>query len=181
MQIFVYLCRIKTPKKMKKVVRTVWIATLSGLAFLAACCSTRGGLSRAERKQLIKERDSIQEILSRREGSCVYGTPEIMQQYGLETLRLRSQLDTINYRLGEDVDLEASAQRVREKEQTIENMQRVNALRERLSQLRDIIRKREGSCVYGSPEIIERYGQETMRMKEEAAELEMQIKELEIQ
>ena len=166
---------------MKKVVRTVWIATLSGLAFLAACCSTRGGLSRAERKQLIKERDSIQEILSRREGSCVYGTPEIMQQYGLETLRLRSQLDTINYRLGEDVDLEASAQRVREKEQTIENMQRVNALRERLSQLRDIIRKREGSCVYGSPEIIERYGQETMRMKEEAAELEMQIKELEIQ
>lgn len=164
---------------MKKVVRTVWIATLSGLAFLAACCSTKGGLTRSERKQLIRERDSIQQILSSREGACIYGTPEIMQQYSLETLRLRSQLDTINYRLGEDVDLEASAQRLRDKEQQIEKMQRINAIRERLEALRNTIKERESSCVYGSPEIIQSYGQETNRLREEAAELELQLMELE--
>lgn len=165
---------------MKKIVRTVWIGALSGLAFLAACCSTNG-LTRAERRQLIRERDSIQEMLSRREGACVYGTPEVMQRYGLETLRLRNQLDSINYRLGEDVDLEASAQRLKAKEQQIEKMNKINALRERLEILRNTIMERESSCVYGSPEIIQEYGQETMRLKEEAGLLEMELKELENQ
>ena len=178
---FVYLCRINNTEKMKKVVRTVWIATLSGLAFLAACCSTKGGLTRSERKQLIRERDSIQEILSRREGACVYGTPEIIQRYGLETLRLRSQLDTINYRLGEDVDLEQSAQRVRDKELQIEKMDRIREMRERLEVLRNTIKERESSCIYGTPEVMERYGQETRRLIEQADELEMEIKALEKQ
>ncbi len=165
---------------MKKIVRTVWIGALSGLAFLAACCSTNG-LTRAERRQLIRERDSIQEMLSYREGACVYGTPEVMQRYSLETLRLRNQLDSINYRLGEDVDLEASAQRLKAKEQQIEKMNKINALRERLDILRNTIMERESSCVYGSPEIIQEYGQETMRLKEEAGLLEMELKELENQ
>lgn len=165
---------------MKKIVRTVWIGALSGLAFLAACCSTNG-LTRAERRQLIRERDSIQEMLSYREGACVYGTPEVMQRYSLETLRLRNQLDSINYRLGKDVDLEASAQRLKAKEQQIEKMNKINALRERLEVLRNTIMERESSCVYGSPEIIQEYGQETMRLKEEAGLLEMELKELENQ
>ena len=118
-------------------------------------------------------------MLSSREGACVYGTPEIMQQYSLETLRLRSQLDSINYRLGEDVDLEASAQRVKDKEQQIEKMQQISAIRERLEVLRNTIKERESSCVYGSPEIIQSYGQETRRLKDEAAELELQLLELE--
>jgi hypothetical protein len=164
---------------MKKVVRTVWIGALSGLAFLAACCTTKGGISKAERKQLIKERDSIQEILSRREGAAIYGTPEMMQRYGLETLRLRNQLDSINYKLGEDVDLEKSAQQLREKEARIEKMQRINEMRDRLEVLRNTIREREGSCVYGSPEIIEEYGRETQRLRDEANELELQIREME--
>lgn len=152
---------------------------MSGMAFLAACCTTKGGLTRSEKRQLMKERDSIQQMLSSREGACVYGTPEIMQQYSLETLRLRSQLDSINYRLGEDVDLEASAQRVKDKEKQIEKMQQINTIRERLEVLRNTIKERESSCVYGSPEIIQRYGQETNRLREEAAELELQLLELE--
>ena len=129
---------------MKKVVRTVWIGALSGLAFLAACCSTRGGLTKAERKQLIKERDSIQQILSRREGSTIYGTPEIMAQYKLENYRLQCELDSINSRLGEDVDLEKSAQRYQ--------------LQLRINELRQVISQRESSCIYGSPEVMEEYG-----------------------
>ena len=148
---------------MKKVVRTVWISALSGLAFLAACCSAKG-LSKAERKQLEHERDSIQDILTRREGAAVYGSPEIIANYRLETLRMQSRLDTINSQLGEDVDLEKSARRV--------------ALQERIAELQVAIQRREGACVYGSPEIIQQYGEETRRMKEELEGVRKELKEL---
>ena len=86
---------------MKKFGRTIWVGILAGLAFLGAC-ATHKGLTKAERANLVKERDSIQEILSRREGACVYGSPEVIQAFGAETQRLRHQLDSINKRLGED-------------------------------------------------------------------------------
>ena len=136
---------------------------MSGLAFLAACCSAKG-LSKAERKQLEHERDSIQDILTRREGAAVYGSPEIIANYRLETLRMQSRLDTINSQLGEDVDLEKSARRV--------------ALQERIAELQVAIQRREGACVYGSPEIIQQYGEETRRMKEELEGVRKELKEL---
>ena len=86
---------------MKKFGRTIWVAILSGLAFLGACASQKG-LTKAERAQLIKERDSIQSIIESREGSCVYGSPEIIKEYGEETQRLRNQLNEINSRLEAD-------------------------------------------------------------------------------
>ena len=43
---------------MKKVVRTVWISLLTGLAFLVAC-TTPKGLTRAEKKQLKAERAEL--------------------------------------------------------------------------------------------------------------------------
>ena len=148
---------------MKKVVRTVWIGALSGLAFLAACCSGKG-LTKAERKQLIKERDSIQDILTRREGAAVYGSPEIIARYGLETYRLQNQLDSINFKLGEDVDLEKSARRL--------------ALQERIAELQAALQRREGASVYGSPEIIEAYGKGTQRMRDELKAIRKELKEL---
>lgn len=148
---------------MKKVVRIVWIGALSGVAFLAACCS-QNGLTRKERKQLVRERDSIQEILTSREGAVVYGTPEIMARRAADTYRLMSQLDSINAKLGEEVDLEKSARRV--------------ALQERIVELQEALQRREGACVYGSPEIIEEYGRETQRMRQEVEDLKSQIREL---
>ena len=148
---------------MKKVVRTVWIGALSGLAFLAACCS-QNGLTRKERKQLVKQRDSIQEILTRREGAAVYGSPEIIARYGAETYRLRSQLDSINYKLGDDVDFEKSARRV--------------VLQDRIVELQAALQRREGACVYGSPEIIEEYGRETQRMRDEIQAIRKELREL---
>ena len=150
-------------EKMKKVVRTVWIGALSGLAFLAACCS-QNGLTRKERKQLVKERDSIQAILTSREGSVVYGTPEIMARRAADTYRLQSQLDSINAKLGEEVDLEKSARRV--------------ALQERIVDLQAALQRREGACVYGSPEIIEEYGKETQRLRSELEAVRQELKEL---
>ena len=149
---------------MKKVVRTVWIGALSGLAFLAACCS-QNGLTRKERKQLVKERDSIQEILTRREGAAVYGSPEIIANYKLETLRMQSRLDTINAQLGEEVDLEMSARRV--------------ALQERIADLQTTLQRREGACVYGSPEVLEEYGKETRRLSNELEAVRKELRELE--
>lgn len=148
---------------MKKVVRTVWIGALSGLAFLAACCS-QNGLTRKERRQLVKQRDSIQEILTRREGAAVYGSPEIIARYGAETYRLQNQLDSINAKLGVYVDLEKSARRL--------------ALQERIVELQEAIQYREGACVYGSPEIIEEYGRETQRMIDEVKAIRKELKEL---
>ena len=158
-------------EKMKKVVRTVCIGALSGLAFLAACCTTRGGLTRAERKQLTQERDSIQEILKMREMSAVYGSPEIIARYGVETMRLRYELDSLNQRLGEEVDVEAT-------KAAYEKSKTRAQLVERLHQLRIALEDREGACVYGSPEIIQKYGEETERMRQEVEEIQNQIKEL---
>jgi ubiquinone biosynthesis protein UbiJ len=157
------LHRYITTEKMKKVVRTVWICALSGLAFLAACCSSKG-LTRAERKQLKHDRDSIQEILKMREMSAVYGSPEIIADYGMETARLRYELDSINARLGEDVDVEKSRQRY--------------TYKQRLAELKRELSRREGACVYGSPEIIQRYGEETRRLREQVEEVEQQLREL---
>ena len=86
---------------MKKFARTIWIGILSGLAFLGACNSHKG-LTKAERAQLVKERESIQGIITQRENSCVYGSPEILREYSAETQRLRNQLNEINARLEED-------------------------------------------------------------------------------
>ena len=148
---------------MKKIVRTVCIGALSGLAFLAACCSTKG-LTRAEKKQLKHDRDSIQEILRMREMAAVYGSPEIIANYGAETARLRYELDSINNRLGEDVDMEKSKQRYQ--------------LKQRVADLQAALQRREGACVYGSPEIIEEYRRETQRMRQELEEVKNELKKL---
>jgi len=148
---------------MKKIVRNVWIGALSGLAFLAACCSSKG-LSKAEKKELIRERDSIQEILSKREGSCIYGTPEVMERYKNETKRLQYQLDSINARLSGDVDFEKNARR--------------QALQERIDELQTALKQREGACIYGSPEVMQRYGEKTREMQEELEEAQRQLQEL---
>ena len=143
---------------------------MSGLAFLTACNCPKG-LSRQERKQLMKERDKIQEILRDRESSCLYGSPEIMASYRAETYRLQNRLDSINAKLGEEVDLEKSALRLRIQER------RANLL-EQLVSLRAVIFERENSCIYGSPEIMEEYGRETSRLRSEAAKIEKELNEL---
>lgn len=148
---------------MKKIVRTVCIGALSGLAFLAACCANKG-LTRAEKKQLKHDRDSIQEILKMREMAAVYGSPEIIARYGAETSRLQYELDSINNRLEGNVDMEKSKKRYQ--------------LKQRISDLQAALQRREGACVYGSPEVIEEYGKETQRMRDELQSVRKELNEL---
>ena len=144
---------------------------MSGVALLSSCCCSKG-LSRQERRQLIKERDSIQETLRAREGECVYGSPDIIASYQVDLYRLQNKLDSINAKLGKDVDLEESSRRLRIQERRAELLQQ-------LATLRAVINERENSCVYGSPEIIESYGRETARLRGEAKKIEKELGELE--
>ena len=106
---------------MKKVVRSVWICALSGLAFLGACC-TQNGLTRKERKQLRKERERVETQLAKVK-SDKFENPEeddpnyyqyywedFMEHFD-EKYSLENRLDSINYRLGEDIDLDRNVRR----------------------------------------------------------------------
>ena len=93
---------------MKKVVRIVWIGALSGLAFLTACFSWRG-LSKAEKKKLVEERDTIERTLAATPAedttSMIYLAIQ-EKRYGL-----MNRLDSINFKLGEDVDVARNVRR----------------------------------------------------------------------
>ena len=92
---------------MKKFGRTIWVGILAVLAFIVGCVSHKevaknDNGAEQERAKLIKERDSIQKIITLREHSCVYGSPEVIREYGAETRRLREKVEDINKRLNEN-------------------------------------------------------------------------------
>lgn len=222
---------------MKKVVRMVAIGVLSGLAFLTACFGSRV-LSRAERKRLLAERESVEKTLAE--------TPMVdtssWEFFEVQSLRysLMNKLDSINFRLGEDVNLarnvrrrelqmridaiyqemnefdnaviygspemlegrdeeynRSRASRYRELEKRLQDarqdletfdqnpdkvltdrqLRRV-ALGQRLESLRNIIKERDGSRVYGSPEVIDAYRRETEHLRQEADSIEDELNSL---
>lgn len=190
---------------MKKVVRTVWISLLSGLAFLAACTSSHG-LTRSEKKELKAERSQIVNQLRMTE-MATSDDPKLMLEHRSTELELRNRLTEINTLLGD-------SQAQKENEQEIgyivnqmdslssvikeselipllygspipdptyplkEKEKRRAELMEQLDQLNRTLRQREGACVYGSPEVIDRYEAETFRLKKAAAEINQQLKDL---
>lgn len=192
---------------MKKVVRTVWIGLLTGLAFLVACTSNKG-LTRAEKKQLKAERTAIiAQIDQQRQESMTVQDPGIMLSYRDSELGLRKRLSEINSRLGDhDAQMENgeqmgiiltemdSLQGVIDahkqvpllygppvidptSQQQIKEQQR-SELQEQLNQLMQAIQRRESSCIYGSPEVMELYAKETQRMYQESNRIRQQLKEL---
>ena len=152
---------------MKKVVRIVWIGALTGLAFLVACCSTKG-LTKAEKKQLKRDRDSIQQALDMYWMSCrdSVPSPEFMVEYN----RLQYQIDSINYRLGKRVDLEESKRILEESKQQANMNKDRTALQQRIDELRMALERREGACIYGSPEVMKEYGYTDAQIEEYLAE-----------
>lgn len=180
---------------------------MSGLAFLVACTSSKG-LTRAEKKQLKEERSSIISLIEQqRHDSQVAEQPGIVMQYRDSEYQLRKRLSVINSQLGDrDAQMDNgeqmsilltemdSLQAVIDANNIkpllygpptidpnkLEQMkaERRKELQSQLDQLMQAIQHREGACVYGSPEIIQKYGEETLRMKKEADQLREQIKEL---
>ena len=135
---------------MKIVVRTVWISALSGLAFLAAC-STQNGLTRKERKQLIKEREQVEMQLAKVKSDVMENPPEddpnfyryYWEEYTAhyeEKYALENKLDSINYRLGDALDLDRNYRR--------------RQILQRIDSLNLLVKSYIPACIYGSPEMM---------------------------
>ena len=192
---------------MKKVVRTVWIGLLSGLAFLVACTS-HNKLSREEKKQLKAERTAIMEqIEQKQQEAIVYSNPDQVMIVKRNELELRSRLKEINALLGDKKAVEEDSNQMNKIYYEIDSLTQVinesnitpcvygppvddpgyeewkkdhtrQTLYQELEELQRVIESRENSCVYGSPEIIRKYGEETNRLKKEAQDLRQRIKDL---
>ena len=149
---------------MKKIVRIVWISVLSGLAFLASCCSVKG-LTRAEKKKLEEEKKTIEATLAERTAFDPR-TDFMMVESQSEYYNMLNRLDTINFRLGEDIDL---AKNVRRRE-----------LLYRIDSLQAMVCMEESARVYGSPEVIAEYKrQRDVRIEELETEIKNTRDELE--
>ena len=148
---------------MKKIVRKVWIGALSGLAFLGACCSQKG-LSRSERRQLTKERDAIQQMLTEKmNADCGDCLTEELIAHKSEIYSLQNKLDSINYRLGDSIDLDRNVRR--------------RELQFQLDSLSATLKEMEGARVYGSPEVIERRHDRMMHLEAEIDSVRRQLEE----
>ena len=126
---------------MKKIIRIVWICALTGLAFLSACW-TQNGLTRRERKQLMKEREQVEIQLARCQ-ETVAEIPLDNQLFCLfldrnkEQYELENKLDSINFRLGEDIDLDRNIRR--------------RQILKRIDSLDFLVKSYIPPCVYGPP------------------------------
>jgi len=154
---------------MKKVVRSVWICVLSGLAFLASC-TVQNGLTRKERKQLVKERDEVRMELDRNRSFEEEGPSEDFLAHKSVIYALEEKLDSINFRLGDSIDLDRNARR--------------HQLQMRIDSLRFLVENYTPACIYGSPEMMEqRTGQidmEYKRLEDELREAERELLEFDI-
>lgn len=109
--------------------KKLWIWILSGLAFLLGSVAlvrcvhreqpcyygppikdpaidTIEMNTKTQRRQQLQQRlDSIRDILQERLNAEVYGSPEIMEEYGRETRRLKAEADSLANEL-EEMDIE---------------------------------------------------------------------------
>ncbi len=91
--VFVFLPTNSNESPMKRLFQKVWIAILAAVTVIVgSCCAHKNTTSKAD---LQRELDSVNKIIRQRENSTIYGTPEVMEHYGAETRRLRSQADSL--------------------------------------------------------------------------------------
>ena len=241
---------------MKKIVRTVWISMLTGLAFLVACTGP-GKLTRAEKKQLKNERTEIVTKLQAYQkdwrvdaenhlldiGPSIvldkdkYDAIKELYKDRQEEQALLERLLNIDQALKDDKAAQNSEQRlgdvrertlllrdaiqnaepprlygpppISDRQRSLDSLRqaqsrepkemlygppttpksdrlskqelndKIGQLQSDLDSIRALLQRREGACVYGSPEVIERYRQETERLRSEGQEIEKELLRLE--
>lgn len=158
---------------MKKIVRIVWISALSGLAFLTACW-THNGLTKKERKQLTEERVALERELKDRYSFIekyqlddieeVRGDAYASYEYKKDVYALQNRLDSINFRLGDSIDLDRNIRR--------------RQILQRIDSLGCLVSINESACVYGPPPgMYEEYDKEQEAMEREISLIRRQLKE----
>ena len=95
---------------MKKLLNKAWIGILAvATVIVGACCSHKNAPKNEDPNQVNNESndhqmtkselqariDEIRTRVKERESSCVYGSPEVMENYGKETMRLRHEADSL--------------------------------------------------------------------------------------
>ena len=143
---------------MKKVVRTVWISVLTGLAFLAVACTCQNKLPKKVRKELMDERKRIEVQISESQvrERDYWNAPYMQDLFSYDDLDLkrhtcqdlieikREQIALFN-RLNE-IDTMLADQNV-----AIENNDGINQAGAEIKRIEDIIEKLIPPCVYGPP------------------------------
>lgn len=182
---------------MKKVVRSVCICALTGLAFLAAC-TAQNGLTRAQRRHLTKDRDLLIEKINQLESEKVEGTIDydLLQtelsyydELAFINRRLTGVEDTVSLKKWREIYdiiwdrpvpvLYGSPSIESEQQFTIdEKYQHRLELERKRDAIYETLKRREGATLYGSPEVIQRYDEETRRIKQEAKQIQQQLKDL---
>jgi len=152
---------------MKKVVRIVWISALTGLAFLSACL-TQNGLTRKERKQLRKEREQVEMQLAECQKVTELPMHEAFyakyMEYFDKKYALENKLDSINYRLGDSIDLDRNIRR--------------RQIMKRIDSLDFLIKTYNPPCVYGPPPgMYPDYDEEQANKESDISIWERQLKE----
>lgn len=88
---------------MKRAFKKVWIGVLALTALVVGACSSNQTVEidgqKMTKKELKARVNELKAIIEEREMSCVYGSPEIIAQYGQETGRLRSELNELQKEL----------------------------------------------------------------------------------
>ena len=142
---------------MKKVVRTVWISLLTGMAFLVACTGP-GKLTRAEKKQLKKERTEIvmrlQEFQTEErvdaENELLSLGPSIILDNDNYT-RIRELYRDRNEELYLLERLVGIEQALKNDEAAKNSQQQLDKAKARHAILKDAIENAVPPCVYGPP------------------------------
>ena len=158
---------------MKKVIRIVWISALSGLAFLTACW-THNGLTKKERKQLTEERVALERELKDRYSFIekyqlddieeVRGDAYASYEYKKDVYALQNRLDSINFRLGDSIDLDRNIRR--------------RQILQRIDSLGYLVNDNDSACVYGPPPgMYEEYDKKQAALDSISAEWRRQLKE----
>ena len=98
---FLYNFANKSFITMKRIFKKTWIGVVAlATLIVGACCSNKNTNDNKMSKKELKERIAqLKAIVEDREMSCVYGSPEIIAEYGRETGRLRAELDSLQKEL----------------------------------------------------------------------------------
>lgn len=98
---FLFVSLRQTEYTMKRIFKKTWIGVVAlATLIVGACCSNKNTGDQKMSKKELKERIAeLRAIVEEREMSCVYGSPEIIAEYGRETGRLRAELDSLQKEL----------------------------------------------------------------------------------